>query len=59
MGRRQRVGFVFREVSRVIVIGRNGDSRAARENAGDRRGDERLERIFHDYLGFCGDNFAI
>jgi hypothetical protein len=47
MGRRQRVSFVFRKISRVIVIGRYGDSRAADENAGDRDRDKKLERIFH------------
>jgi hypothetical protein len=47
MGRRQRVGFVFREIGRVIVIGCDGDSRAAGENAGERGGDKKLERNFH------------
>ena len=47
MGRRQRVGFVVREVGRVIVIGRDGDGGAAYEDARERDGDKKLERILH------------
>ena len=52
MRRRQRVGLVFREVGRVIIVGRDGDSGAANENAGDRDGDKKLERNFHALIWF-------
>src|SRR5437763_11878269 len=52
MGRRQRVGFVFREIGRVIVISRDGDSSAADEYTSERGSDKKWESNFHG-LTWC------